>query len=214
MLDGLEASGLGADTNIVYTSDHGDNLGARGLWGKSTMYEESARIPMIVVGDDVAAGAVSKTPVSQVDIYQTVLESVGLEAEGDEMGLPGRSLLEIAKSDDDPDRTVFSEYHAAGSVTGAFMLRKGDYKYVHYLGFAPELYNLADDPEELNNLGGSGDHKDILRGFEDRLRNMVDMDEIDSRAKADQAAWIEDHGGREKILDAPGINATPSPVGD
>ena len=214
VLDGLEASGLGADTNIVYTSDHGDNLGTRGLWGKSTMYEESARIPMIVVGDGIDAGAVSTTPVSQVDIYQTVLDSVGLDAEGDEEQLPGNSLLEIAGADDDPDRTVFSEYHAAGSVTGAFMLRRGDYKYVHYLGFAPELYNLADDPEELTNLGGSGDHKDILHGFEDRLRNMVDMDEIDSRAKADQAAWIEDHGGREKILDAPGINATPSPVGD
>ena len=168
---------------------------------------------MIVVGDEIAAGAVSKTPVSQVDIYQTVLDSAGLDAEGDEAGLPGGSLLEIAGADDNPDRTVFSEYHAAGSVTGSFMLRRGDYKYVHYLGYAPELYNLADDPEELTNLGGSGDHKDILRGFEDRLRNMVDMDEIDNRAKADQAAWIEDQGGREKIMAAPGINATPSPVG-
>ena len=55
ILRALEESGLMENTRIVYSSDHGDNLGTRGLWGKSTMYEESAGIPMILAGPDVPA---------------------------------------------------------------------------------------------------------------------------------------------------------------
>ena len=55
VLRALERSGLAADTRVVYTSDHGDNVGARGLWGKSTLYEESAGVPLIVAGEGVPA---------------------------------------------------------------------------------------------------------------------------------------------------------------
>ena len=73
----IEAAGLTESTRVIYTSDHGDNLGCRGLWGKSVMYEELAAIPMIVAGLGVAPGAVVDTPVSLVDCYRTVLEAVG-----------------------------------------------------------------------------------------------------------------------------------------
>jgi hypothetical protein len=53
VLGALEHAGLTQSTRIVYTSDHGDNVGARGLWGKSTMYEESAGVPLILAGPDV-----------------------------------------------------------------------------------------------------------------------------------------------------------------
>lgn len=212
ILDEVEADGLGETTRIVYTSDHGENLGARGLWGKSTMYEESARVPMIVSGPDIAAGVVRETPVSHIDIYQTVMDCAGLEPEGHEIDLPGCSLVTSCIEDDNKDRTVFSEYHAAGSTTGAFMLRKGAYKYIHYLGFQPELYDLDADPEELENIAGRSDMEGTLRVFEGELRAMVDMDAADSAAKRDQAAWAEKHGGPQKILEGPGINATPSPV--
>ncbi len=57
VLRALDDAGLAPDTRVVYTSDHGDNVGARGLWGKSTMYEESAGVPLILAGPDIAAGA-------------------------------------------------------------------------------------------------------------------------------------------------------------
>lgn len=63
VLSALEASGAAEDTLIIYTSDHGDNLGARGLWGKSTMYEESVAIPLVLAGKGVPAGKVVQTPV-------------------------------------------------------------------------------------------------------------------------------------------------------
>lgn len=212
ILDEVETDGLNDTTHIVYTSDHGENLGARGLWGKSTMYEESCRIPMIVTGPDIGAGKVRETPVSHVDIYPTVLDCAGLEPEGHEADLPGRSLVDSCLDGDDRDRTVFSEYHAAGSTTGSFMLRKGAYKYIHYLGFEPEVYDLDADPEELDNIAGRSDMVGTIRDFEEELRATVDMDAADSASKRDQAAWMDKHGGAEKILEGPGINGTPSPV--
>ena len=65
---------------MIYTSDHGDNVGARGLWGKSTLYEESAGVPLIVAGPDVPAGRVVATPVSHIDCAPTILEAVGAAA--------------------------------------------------------------------------------------------------------------------------------------
>ena len=64
----------------------------------------------------------------------------------------GNSLFEIAKKEEDENRLVFSEYHGAGAVSAAFMLRDGKYKYIHCVNFEPELYDLHSDPEELVNL--------------------------------------------------------------
>ena len=71
VLDALEDCGFGGNTSVLYTSDHGDNLGARGLWGKQVLYEEAAKVPMILAGPDVPAGVVRSQPVSHVDVYPT-----------------------------------------------------------------------------------------------------------------------------------------------
>ena len=78
VLDALKTNGHGETTRILYTSDHGDNIGHRGLWGKSVMYEEAAKIPMILTGPDVPAGHSVAAPVSLVDCHQTILEGAGL----------------------------------------------------------------------------------------------------------------------------------------
>ncbi len=125
VLAALEASGQAANTRVVYASDHGDNLGARGLWGKSTMFEESVGIPVVVAEPDVTRGKVSATPVSLIDVYPTVTRCLDLPELPDERELPGRSLFEIADQPNDPERVVLARYHAAGAATGAFMLRRG-----------------------------------------------------------------------------------------
>jgi choline-sulfatase len=124
VLGALEASGQAANTRVIYASDHGDNLGARGLWGKSTMFEESVGIPAIVAGPDVPRGKVSTTPVSLLDVYPTVTRSLDLPALPEERTLSGRSLFELAAAPDDPERVILAQYHAAGAATGAFMLRQ------------------------------------------------------------------------------------------
>lgn len=203
VLAALEASGQSERTLVVYSSDHGDNVGARGLWGKSTLYQESAGVPLILAGPGVAAGRTRDDAASLVDLHPTVLEYFGLAAEP---ALPGRSLLGAP----DPDRAAFSEYHAIGSESAAFMLRRGRWKYHHYVGFAPELFDLEADAEELMNVADS--NPAIVAGFEAMLRRICDPEATDRRAKADQAALVARFGGRERALETGTKGATPAPV--
>jgi choline-sulfatase len=136
---------------VIYTSDHGDNVGARGLWGKSTLYEESAGVPLIMAGADVPAGRVVAAPVSHIDCAPTILEAVGLPPRVGGRALPGASLFALANGESS-QRPVISEYHATGSLAGAFMLRFDKWKYCHYVGGPPQLFDLDADPEELTDI--------------------------------------------------------------
>ena len=211
VLSALEASGAAEDTLIIYTSDHGDNLGARGLWGKSTMYEEAAAVPLVLAGKGVPAGKVVQTPVSLVDVHPTLMDAFGCPAVA---GTRGESLLRLASSAANAERMVFSEYHAAGAATGAFMLRQGPYKYIHYAGMPPQLFNLQDDPGELNDIAGRPGQSARLDHFRKALTGICNPQAVDQRAKADQAALVARHGGREKIVAKGSFGATPAPGHD
>lgn len=210
ILHALEETGLAHNTRVVFLSDHGDNLGSRALWGKSTMYEESAGVPLISSGPGVAAGHRVKTPVSHVDFFPSILQCVGQEALVP-AHLPGRSIFDIADAPYDPQRIAFSEYHAAGGVSAAYMLRQGRYKYIHYTGFDPELFDLEADPEEVMDLGTSPSMVAVLEGFRQALDAICDPQATDLAAKRDQQALIEAHGGVEKILARGGSSYTPIP---
>ena len=210
VVDALEAAGLAGDTRIVYTSDHGEALGKRGLWGKSTMFEESAAVPLIMAGPDVPAGRTVSTLTSLVDSAPTIMECVGAKPAPADATLPGRSLFEIAAGAD-PGRTAFSEYHAAASMTGTFMLRDGNYKLVYFVGLEPELFDLEADPDEVRNLAGLPEFADVLARMKARLRDICDPEEVDRRARADQAATIAKHGGREELLKRGDFGYSPAP---
>ncbi len=210
VLAALDAAGLGQDTNVLYTSDHGDNLGSRGLWGKSTMYEEAVKVPMILAGPDIAAGVVRDAPVSHVDCYPAFLESVGEPLNAAERSFPGTSLFELARGAE-PDRTILSEYHGMGSTTGAFMIRVGQYKYVHYAGYPPQLFDLAADPEELVDLAEDPGHAEIRAVCEARLRSVCDPEAVDARAKARQAEQLANRGGRDAVIARGDLGYSPPP---
>lgn len=211
VLDALREAGLEETTRVIYTSDHGENLGARGLWGKSVLYEESTRIPMIISGPDIPKGAVSKTPVTLLDLHQTAITALGHEPNAADLDLTGRTLLEIANQPDDTQRLVSSEYHAMGATSSAFMLRQGEWKYHYYEGFEPELFNIDEDPEELNDRAADPGALTIRAEFDATLRSMLEPAKIDRQAKDDQAALIERYGGREKAIDLGRSGATPVP---
>ncbi|MEO1016571.1 MAG: sulfatase-like hydrolase/transferase [Pseudomonadota bacterium] len=210
VLKALEASPFADRTTIVYTSDHGDNLGARTMWGKSNMYEESVGVPMIVKGPDVPKNKRVATPVSLVDGYQTIVQGVGESLNADERSLPGTSLFELINGGD-ADRTVFSEYHAVASITGIFMIRFGRYKYVHYEGHRPQLFDLDADPLEIKDLALDPAHKATLDEGERRLREICDPAEVSARAFSDQEDRIEELGGLEAVKNAGNYPYTPAP---
>jgi choline-sulfatase len=210
ILRALEETGLAETTRIVYSTDHGDNLGTRGLWGKSTMYEESAGIPLIVAGAEVPAGNVCDTPVSLVDGFQTFIHALGAKSDPQDAQLPGHSLLDIAQGYV-PKRTVLSEYHAAGAVTGSYMIRHGKYKYIHYVGLPPMLFDLDADPHERTDLGRNGEYAHVVRECEARLREIVDPEAADKQARDDQRRYIEKHGGKDAILKRGHFRYSPPP---
>lgn len=208
IVQALEAAGLGANTQIVYTSDHGDNLGARGVWGKSTLYQESVQVPMLLAGPGIAP-AVCDTPVDLLDLFPTILQGAGIDPAPEMGARPGKALLDIAAAPTDLERPILSEYHAAGSNSAGFMLRKGRWKYHHYVGFAPELFDLDNDPEELQDLAASPAHAEVLERMRQALYAICDPLAVDRQAKADQAALIAHHGGIDAAHQLGSSTSTP-----
>ncbi|MDP9962956.1 choline-sulfatase [Variovorax paradoxus] len=209
VLEALQEAGLADHTRIIYISDHGDNAGARGLWGKSTMYSESVGIPMIVSGPDVAPGRTETTAVSHVDVYNSILDALGHDLSKSTASARGQSVFGPLQ----PDRVVLSEYHTIGSKSAVFMIQDAETKYVHYCDHRPQLFDLVKDPEEMNDLASTGGHQEQLAIWEARLRELCDPDQADRRAKQRQQELITHYGGEEAIRANVGIGGySPSPL--
>ena len=206
VLKALETSGQAENTLIIYTSDHGDHNGDRGLWTKMTMYDESSSIPMIIAGPGIPKQKTVTTLSSLIDIYPTILEATG--ASHDSKERPGMALQTIANSDH-LERDILSEYHDGGSPTGMFMLRTDGWKYNSYPGYPSELYHIAEDKDELVNLAESAEHQQVLTDCHQRMLELVDPETENKRAFADQAKAIERLGGVEAILNSDEFDCTP-----
>jgi choline-sulfatase len=148
--------------------------------------------------------------VSLVDVFPTATECVGLPTHPDDRDQPGSSLFDVARGVA-PQRTILSEYHAAGAATGAFMIRKGPFKYVYYAGMMPQLFDLGSDPQETRDLAREPGYRGLVADCERALRRVVDPDAADALAKADQGARIEAFGGHEAILQRGGFGHSPVP---
>jgi choline-sulfatase len=209
VLKTLKDAGLEASTRVILSSDHGDNQGVRGMWNKSTLYREATHVPMLVAGPGVPENHLCHTHVNLIDVAPTVLANAGLPPDKD---LPGRSLLDIARSADDPQRLGFSEYHAVGSPSAAYMLRQDRWAYHHYVGYPAELFDIIHDPGQTTNLASDGAYMEVCHAFEKLLREQLDPEAVDQQAKADQDRLVEKFGGRDKALKTGTPGASPVPV--
>tara|TARA_B100000035_G_C21029730_1_gene567756 strand:+ start:408 stop:1859 length:1452 start_codon:yes stop_codon:yes gene_type:complete len=210
ILNALEENGLRSSTRILYSSDHGESNGNRGIWGKSNMYEEAVGVPMILSGQDVPKGNTIETPVSLVDCFPTILECVGQELTDEDHVLRGRSLFKIANGED-TDRIAFSEFHAAGSRTAFYMVRQGPNKLVHFVDYPNQLFDLNKDPDEMENLSGNPVFDDIETSLSRKLHQLMDPVMTHKLARKDQLSRIAAAGGREVILDRGSFGYTPAP---
>ena len=210
LLGVLERTGLVDETRVIYTSDHGENLGTRGLWGKSTMYEESAGVPMIMAGPEVPQGVVCREPVSLIDSFPTILDCVWRQREAADGDLPGASLFDIIRGVV-PHRIVMNENHASGSATGAFMIRTSQFKFVYYVGMPPQLFDLDADPQEGRDLAREAGYGGIVKDCEAALRQIVNPEAADRQAFADQAERLAAAGGAQVVLARGGFEFSPVP---
>jgi len=167
LLRALQALELDRDTIVLYTSDHGEMLGAHGLWQKFVFYEPSAGVPLIFrVPGMTLQKAHCATPVSLVQVLPTLLELCGLPTPS---GLDGNSLTtNLREPWRKMDSVVFAE-HELGSSRPRSMIRSGDYKYCYYVDDMDELYDLKADPQEMKNLALLPEY----RGKRDELKKIL-----------------------------------------
>ena len=167
VLDALDRLGLADNTIVVFTSDHGYHLGEHGLWQKQSLFEESARVPLILAGPGVTQGGVAQAPVGLIDLYPTLAELCGVAAPAN---LQGQSLVPMLKNPEAPGRGwVLSQvvrgggFKRAGASPAAgdngkrifgYSLRTPRWRYTEWdegRG-GRELYDHDADPQERTNL--------------------------------------------------------------
>ena len=185
----LDDCGMGEDTTIIFTSDHGDMLGEFGLWYKMSFREWSCRIPMIVHRPDRFKSRHVEQPIAQVDVLPTLID---IAHEGKGMPKPdaidplhGRSLVPLCDGDasSDPGSCV-SEYLAEGTGAPMLMIRRGHYKFISCPTDPDQLFNLKDDPDELTNLAEQSSQ--LLIDFQQQATDYWDVDDIQKKVISDQ----------------------------
>jgi choline-sulfatase len=176
LLDALAASGLAEDTIVIFASDHGDMLGERGLWYKMTFFEGAARVPLIVHAPGrFKPGRVARN-VSLLDLLPTFGDLAGAPALEGAEPLEGSSLLPLLEGREAawPDR-IFGEYLGEGAAGPLVMIRQGHHKYVVGEAQPPQLFDLARDPLELDNLAGQAGHVETERDLAAQVAARWDM---------------------------------------
>ncbi|AUL13820.1 choline-sulfatase [Bordetella bronchiseptica] len=166
LLDALQAMDLDESTVVVFTADHGDMLGERGLWYKWVHFDPAVRIPLLISAPGHTRPAVRHELASLVDIFPTMLELAGVSVPDDGASPPpdGRSLAQgLGVSQDEPTGVVYGEMNGEGAHAPCLAVRQGWWKLVVAEGDPPLLFNLQDDPHELRNLAGQPAARDIER---------------------------------------------------
>ncbi len=173
ILDKLDKTGESDNTYIFFSADHGLSVGHHGLIGKQSMYDHSMRPPLIVVGPDIPKGSRLDMEVYLQDIMPTVIEYAGGEVPEYVEFSSLKKLIEGIRTE---------SYHP--EIYGAYMdlqrmIRMNDYKLIAYpYAGVLRLFNLAEDPEEINDLANDPEKEELLRIMYSRLReSMQEMDD-------------------------------------
>ncbi len=189
MLAVLDHHGMADDTVVVFTADHGDMLGERGLWYKMSYFEHACRIPFIVrtpeMASGVGAGSSNGSHVGLLDIAPTLLDLAGVETPD---VLDGSSVVALIGAETDTERTVVGEYLGEGAVAPIFMIRRGQWKFVWSQPDGAQLFDVDADPRELTNLVGDADFIDVVADFTTDVLRRWDPDQLLADVRANQTA--------------------------
>ncbi|WP_375174124.1 choline-sulfatase [Pseudooceanicola sp.] len=177
------------EATILFVSDHGDMLGARGLWFKMSFFEGSSRVPMMIAGEGISPGLVSD-PVSNIDVCPTLCDLAGISMEEVAPWTAGETLVPYANGVT-RETPVRMEYAAEASYAPMVALVQGQYKYTRCTLDPEQLFDLAADPHELSNLATDPAHADTLARFRTEADTRWDLDRFDDEVRRSQARrWI------------------------
>jgi choline-sulfatase len=175
LLATLETCRMADDTIVVFTSDHGDFLGERGLWYKMSFREPAARVPLLVHAPARFKARRAKTPATLADLAPTLLD-LARPGAADEAPTPfdGASLLPTLMGEDHPERMIYGEYLAEGVPAPMLMALRGSHKYVVCGDDPPQLFDLAADPLEQRNIAADDAQAMRVAAFEAALAARFD----------------------------------------
>jgi len=187
VIGALDRLGLSENTIIVFTSDHGYHTGEHGLWQKQSLFEESTRVPLLIVTPDGRSkNTVAKSPVSHIDLFPTLMDLAGIKAPD---GLQGQSLVPIIRDPTAQGRGWslsqvvrgggFKRFGASASIGDdgkrffGYSLRTDRWRYTEWDEGkqGTELYDHDNDPSELVNLSGKPEHSALVNRLQCQLRD-------------------------------------------
>lgn len=181
MIEVLDHHNMRKNTVVVFTADHDDMLGERGLWYKMNYCEHSARIPLIVNWPGVQP-SVNASLAGLLDLAPTLLELADVkipdEMDGASVPLFDRPGIQ--------HRTVVGEYLGEGAIAPIFMIRRGQSKYIWSQPDPAQLYDLDADPSELRNLALSPEHATTAVAFEAEVSERWDLGTINAAVRSNQ----------------------------
>ncbi|MBC7817793.1 MAG: sulfatase [Planctomycetaceae bacterium] len=182
----LDRLGLAENTIIVFTSDHGYHMGEHGLWQKMSLFEESARVPLLIVAPGVAAkGVAAKSPISHIDLFPTLAELCGVKAPSNLQGqslvpmlrdptVAGRgwAITQVMRGGGPARASVTTNVSADGSRSFGYSLRTPRWRYTEWDEGRKgrELYDHDTDPRELTNLANNVAHAKTVEELSQQVR--------------------------------------------
>lgn len=185
VIDALDRLGLSDNTIVVFTSDHGYHVGEHGLWQKMSLFEESSRVPLLIVAPGLSKGAAAKSPISHVDLFPTLAELCGVKQPAN---LQGQSLVPMLKDVNTTGRgwaitqvmrggglnraTVTSDVGSQSRNFFGYSLRTPRYRYTEWDEGKEgrELYDHDADPRELTNLANEAAHAKTVTDLSAQLK--------------------------------------------
>lgn len=172
LLDELDRLKLTDNTIIVFWSDHGYNVGQHGQWQKHSLFEHSARTPLIIAVPNITAGKSSGRTVELLDIYPTLAELCGLTAPA---GLQGKSLVSLLKNPGSTwNKAAFTQVTRIlnGQIIMGRSVRTEKWRYTEWNEGKDgiELYNYTNDPDEFINLAKGTRYREEIKNLSSLLK--------------------------------------------
>ena len=173
LLDALEENDLLDSTIIVFWSDHGYFLGEKGLWYKRKAFERSVRVPLIISVPGMSKGERFSKPVELLDLYPTLMDLCGISTPSTLSGKSLRPILESPQKNKWKKPAVTLVWY--GESAWGYTLRNERYRYIEWMeGRAGrELYDHAEDPEEITNLADDPKYTELIASLSLQLKTYV-----------------------------------------
>ena len=195
LVSALERANLSENTIIIFTADHGEMMGERGMWYKQHFFEWASRIPLIIHAPNKFKASRIKQNCSLVDIMPTILELAN-EAPFEELAdiIDGQSLVPAlsGKSVELKD-IVYSEFAADGSTGPSRMVKYRNYKYMDLEGLDELLFDLDKDPNEQENMAGNPLFSDLTEQMRKLCGANWDMEDMRGKIASDQKRRLKVH---------------------